>query len=264
MEENNGLQDILLDKNEDEKSNKTRKFLISVATLAIIFLIVLIAVKYLNSSSNEGKVADADSLLLPSEPNLDSSQDIFEQVPIIAEENTKEKFENLVNDYKNSRSKEIEQNKTNNSITPDRIAAAEQRFNEQKNTNATQNTPSVVQAPKQQEKPAIAQQNNAQAKPTPQPKPQPAPKPTVVSKPSSSQGAGNYIQVASLNAFDQNNPLIKKITSKGYNYRIYKTSVKGSEVTKILIGPFDNAELGRQLGQIKSEFNEDAFIYRIK
>lgn len=264
MEENNGLQDILLDKNEDEKSNKTRKFLISVATLAIIFLIVLIAVKYLNSNSNEGKVADADSLLLPSEPNLDSSQDIFEQVPIIAEENTKEKFENLVNDYKNSRSKEVEQNKTN-SITPDRIAAAEQRFNEQKNT-----TPSVVQAPKQQEtkQATTAQQNNAQAKPAQNTQPKPTPKPTsqpaVVSKPSSSQGSGNYIQVASLNAFDQNNPLIKKITSKGYNYRVYKTSVKGSEVTKILIGPFDNAELGRQLGQIKSEFNEDAFIYRIK
>lgn len=256
MEENNGLQDILLDKNDDEKSNKTRKFLISVATLAIIFLVVLIAVKYLNTSSSENKIADADSLLLPSEPNLDNSQDIFEQVPIIAEENTKEKFENLVNDYKNSRSKEIEQNKTN-SVTPDRIAAAEQRFNEQKNASTT---PSVVQAP-EAKKPAPTKPTTT-TKPASAPKP--TPKPTVVSKPSSSQGGGNYIQVASLNAFDQNNPLIKKISAKGYNYKVYKTTVKGSEVTKILIGPFDNAELGRQLGQIKSEFNEDAFIYRIK
>ena len=108
MEENNNLQDILLDKNEEEKSGGIRKILIGVALLVIIFVVVLIVVKFLNSNDTK-KVNDiSDSLLLPAElpantSDNSGSNDLFEQVPIVSDNsNSKESFENIVNEYKNA------------------------------------------------------------------------------------------------------------------------------------------------------------------
>ncbi|MFW5606356.1 MAG: hypothetical protein ACOCM0_01955 [Campylobacter hyointestinalis] len=108
MEENNGLQDILLDKNDDEKSGKIRKILIGIAALVILFVVILIIMKLLNGSSNNtSEVTNDPNLVLPSEPQLKvesqttTNNEIFEQVPI-ASDTSKENFESIVNDYKNN------------------------------------------------------------------------------------------------------------------------------------------------------------------
>ena len=108
MEENNNLQDILLDKNEEEKSGGIRKILIGVALLVIIFVVVLIVVKFLNSNETKKSNDISDSLLLPAElpantSDNSGSNDLFEQVPIVSDNsNSKESFENIVNEYKNA------------------------------------------------------------------------------------------------------------------------------------------------------------------
>ena len=49
MEENQELQDIILDKEEDQGTSKARKIITTVISLVILFLIVVIVVKFLNS-----------------------------------------------------------------------------------------------------------------------------------------------------------------------------------------------------------------------
>ena len=67
--EYNELRDIMLDNNEDKKSKNVKRILILVAVFVIIFLAVLIVMKFLNSSETNDQIAQTDSrLVLPPEP----------------------------------------------------------------------------------------------------------------------------------------------------------------------------------------------------
>ena len=81
---------------------------------------------------------------------------------------------------------------------------------------------------------------------------------------SSSAMAGSYVQVASVAKFDPKSSLIKKLNSLGYEYKTYETTVNGKKVIKLLIGPFNGAELKQKLDQIKANIDQKAYIYKIK
>ncbi|MFC2749563.1 MAG: SPOR domain-containing protein [Campylobacter sp.] len=81
--EYNELRDIMLDNNEDKKSKSVKRILILVAVFVIIFLAVLIVMKFLNSSETNDQVAQTDSrLVLPPEP--DNTRSIPQQVSVPA------------------------------------------------------------------------------------------------------------------------------------------------------------------------------------
>lgn len=81
--EYNELRDIMLDNNEDKKSKSVKRILILVAVFVIIFLAVLIVMKFLNSSETNDQIAQTDSrLVLPPEP--DNTRSIPQQVSVPA------------------------------------------------------------------------------------------------------------------------------------------------------------------------------------
>ncbi len=81
--EYNELRDIMLDNNEDKKSKNVKRILILVAVFVIIFLAVLIVMKFLNSPETNDQVSQTDSrLVLPPEP--DNTRSIPQQVSVPA------------------------------------------------------------------------------------------------------------------------------------------------------------------------------------
>lgn len=244
MEENNNLQDILLDKSEDEKSGKTRKILVGVAGLVVLFVVILIIMKLVNGDSKENTTASEsinDGLVLPAEPELKvetnaPSNEIFEQVPIIPDTTQKDSFENIVNDYKNNQTADANQSVTTEPSVP-------------------------VAAPKEQPKAEPAQKS---VTPKVVKKEQPKQEPKKQASATSNLSKGSYIQLASLSKFNPNATLIKKIKEQGYAYHIYETSVNGKKVVKVLVGPFNTNELTVNMEKIKKDISDKAFVYRVK
>ena len=143
--EYNELRDIMLDNNEDKKSKSVKRILILVAVFVIIFLAVLIVMKFLNSSETNDQIAQTDSRLVlppepdntrsipqqvsvpatppnepapqvaqanvppvappPSEPQAQQPNPAFEQVPIVPENKGQDSFENMVKALKEKEDK---------------------------------------------------------------------------------------------------------------------------------------------------------------
>lgn len=253
MEENNNLQDILLDKNEEEKSGGIRKILIGVALLVIIFVVVLIVVKFLNSNDTK-KVNDiSDSLLLPAElptntSDNSGSNDLFEQVPIVSDNsNSKESFENIVNEYKNA---QAAMDTTPSMIVPVLPPKVEEPF------GAT--TPAV----KDNKKEPVKKSEPAKKV---EPKKEPVKKVEPKKEPTTTSGLakGTYIQVASVSKLDRSSALIKRITANGYKYTTHEVVVNGNKVVKILIGPF-SSNIESNIQKIRQDISSGAFVYRVK
>lgn len=243
MEENNNLQDILLDKNEEEKSGGIRKILIGVALLVIIFVVVLIVVKFLNSNETKKGNDISDSLLLPAElpantSNNSGSNDLFEQVPIVSDNsNSKESFENIVNEYKNAQAAM--------DTTPSMIVPV---------------LPPKVEEPFGATAPAVKDNKKEPVK-----KSEPVKNVEPKKEPATTNGLakGTYIQVASVSKLDRNSALIKRITANGYKYTTHEVVVNGNKVVKILIGPF-GSNIESNIQKIRQDVSSGAFVYRVK
>lgn len=268
MEDNNNLQDILLDKNEEEKSGGVRKILIGIALLVIIFVVVLIVMKFLNSNDSNKNNDIADSLLLPTElpatnTPANGSNELFEQVPIVSETtNSKDSFENIVNEYKNA---QAAMDTTSNTITPVLPPKVEEPFG----STDTDSKEVVKKEPVKKE--VVKKEPIKKVEPKKAESKNIAPKKTEVKKEtakssatsSSSLAKGSYIQVASVSKLDKNSALIKKLISSGYKYKTHEVVVNGNKVIKILIGPF-GSDLNSNMEKIRQNISSGAFVYRIK
>ncbi|MCI7364925.1 SPOR domain-containing protein [Campylobacter lanienae] len=277
MEENNNLQDILLDKNEEEKSGSMRKILIGVALLVIIFVLVLIVMKFLNSDDKKNNNDIADALLLPTElpatstPTNNTSNELFEQVPIVSDTtNSKDSFENIVNEYKNAQAA-----MDTTTISPVLPPKVEEPFGpvepkEVKKEPTKQEVAKNLEPKKVESKKTQTEVKKSEVKKTETKKPDPKKAETKtdsvktnVAQNSTSLAKGSYIQVASVSKLDTNSALIKKIVASGYKYKTHKVVVNGNEVIKILIGPF-GADLESNMQKIRQDISNGAFVYRVK
>ena len=150
--EYNELRDIMLDNNEDKKSKSVKRILILVAVFVIIFLAVLIAMKFLNSSETNAQIAQPDSrMTLPPEPDntrnipqqvnvptpeqvaqaqpqpqpeptqplaQEPQQNNFEQVPIVPENKGQDSFEDMVKSLKEKEDKKQQEAQAGDPATP--------------------------------------------------------------------------------------------------------------------------------------------------
>ena len=150
--EYNELRDIMLDNNEDKKSKSVKRILILVAVFVIIFLAVLIAMKFLNSSETNAQIAQPDSrMTLPPEPDNTRSipqqvnvptpeqvaqaqpqpqpeptqplvqepqQNNFEQVPIVPENKGQDSFEDMVKSLNEKEDKKQQEAQAGDPSTP--------------------------------------------------------------------------------------------------------------------------------------------------
>ena len=296
--ENEELKDILLEKDDEAKGAKLKKLLMFIAALVILFLIIIVAMKLINSSDSTQAQNEADSRLVlppvPAEqpvdtqvPAQDTNSDVkkgdtqlFEQVPIVPENKQQDDFEDMIKKLKD---KEGAKSAPKTEEPKEVVKAVE------KPTEAPKKAEAKVEAPakKAETKSEAKAEKKAEAKPAKteakaekktetktEKKPEtkvekkaeaPAKAEKVEKKAETpakaeSVAKGSYVQVFATSKFNPNADYMKKIAAKGYSYK----TIKAGELTKILVGPFDEKGLQKAVNDIRKDVNKDAFVFRAK
>ena len=296
--ENEELKDILLEKDDEAKGAKLKKLLMFIAALVILFLIIIVAMKLINSSDSTQAQNEADSRLVlppvPAEqpvdtqvPAQDTNSDVkkgdtqlFEQVPIVPENKQQDDFEDMIKKLKD---KEGAKSAPKTEEPKEVVKAVEHPTEAPKKAEAKVEAPakkaetkSEAKAEKKPEaKPAKTEaktEKKAETKAEKKPETKvekkteaPAKAEKVEKKAEApakaeSVAKGSYVQVFATSKFNPNADYMKKIAAKGYSYK----TIKAGELTKILVGPFDEKGLQKAVNDIRKDVNKDAFVFRAK
>ena len=296
--ENEELKDILLEKDDEAKGAKLKKLLMFIAALVILFLIIIVAMKLINSSDSTQAQNEADSRLVlppvPAEqpvdtqvPAQDTNSDVkkgdtqlFEQVPIVPENKQQDDFEDMIKKLKD---KEGAKSAPKTEEPKEVVKAVEHPAEAPKKAETKVEAPakkaetkSEAKAEKKPEaKPAKTEakaekkaETKAEKKPetkvekkaeTPA-KAEKVEKKAEAPAKAESVAKGSYVQVFATSKFNPNADYMKKIAAKGYSYK----TIKAGELTKILVGPFDEKGLQKAVNDIRKDVNKDAFVFRAK
>ncbi|WP_149702012.1 SPOR domain-containing protein [Campylobacter concisus] len=296
--ENEELKDILLEKDDEAKGAKLKKLLMFIAALVILFLIIIVAMKLINSGDSTQAQNEADSRLVlppvPAEqpvdtqvPAQDTNSDVkkgdtqlFEQVPIVPENKQQDDFEDMIKKLKD---KEGAKSAPKTEEPKEVVKAVEHP------AEATKKAETKVEAPakkaetkseaKAEKKPeAKPAKTEAKAEKKAETKAEKKPETKVEKKAEApakaekvekkaetpakaeSVAKGSYVQVFATSKFNPNADYMKKIAAKGYSYK----TIKAGELTKILVGPFDEKGLQKAVNDIRKDVNKDAFVFRAK
>ena len=296
--ENEELKDILLEKDDEAKGAKLKKLLMFIAALVILFLIIIVAMKLINSGDSTQAQNEADSRLVlppvPAEqpvdtqvPAQDTNSDVkkgdtqlFEQVPIVPENKQQDDFEDMIKKLKD---KEGAKSAPKTEEPKEVVKAVEHPTEAPKKAEAKVEAPakkaetkSEAKAEKKAEtKPAKTEakaEKKAETKTEKKPETKvekkveaPAKAEKVEKKAETpakaeSVAKGSYVQVFATSKFNPNADYMKKIAAKGYSYK----TIKAGELTKILVGPFDEKGLQKAVNDIRKDVNKDAFVFRAK
>ena len=296
--ENEELKDILLEKDDEAKGAKLKKLLMFIASLVILFLIIIVAMKLINSSDSTQAQNEADSRLVlppvPAEqpvdtqvPAQDTNSDVkkgdtqlFEQVPIVPENKQQDDFEDMIKKLKDKEGaksapkteepKEVVKAVEHPAEAPKKAEAkveAPAKKAETKSEAKAEKKPEAKPAKteakaekkaetKAEKKPETKVEKKAEA-PT---KTEKAEKKAEAPAKAESVAKGSYVQVFATSKFNPNADYMKKIAAKGYSYK----TIKAGELTKILVGPFDEKGLQKAVNDIRKDVNKDAFVFRAK
>ena len=296
--ENEELKDILLEKDDEAKGAKLKKLLMFIAALVILFLIIIVAMKLVNSNDSAQSQNEADSRLVlppvPAEqpvdtqvPAQDTNSDVkkgdtqlFEQVPIVPENKQQDDFEDMIKKLKD---KEGAKSAPKTEEPKEVVKAVEKPAEAPKKAEAKVEAPakkaetkSEAKAEKKAEaKPAKTEakaEKKAETKPEKKPETKVEKKAETLAKTekvekkaeapakAESVAKGSYVQVFATSKFNPNADYMKKIAAKGYSYK----TIKAGELTKILVGPFDEKGLQKAVNDIRKDVNKDAFVFRAK
>lgn len=296
--ENEELKDILLEKDDEAKGAKLKKLLMFIAALVILFLIIIVAMKLINSGDSTQAQNEADSRLVlppvPAEqpvdtqvPAQDTNSDVkkgdtqlFEQVPIVPENKQQDDFEDMIKKLKD---KEGAKSAPKTEEPKEVVKAVEHPAEAPKKAEAKVEAPAKKAETKSEakaEKKAEAKPAKTEAKAEKKAETKAEKKPeTKVEKKAEapakaekvekkaeapakaeSVAKGSYVQVFATSRFNPNADYMKKIAAKGYNYK----TIKAGELTKILVGPFDEKGLQKAVNDIRKDVNKDAFVFRAK
>ena len=296
--ENEELKDILLEKDDEAKGVKLKKLLMFIAALVILFLIIIVAMKLVNSNDSAQSQNEADSRLVlppvPAEqpvdtqvPAQDTNSDVkkgdtqlFEQVPIVPENKQQDDFEDMIKKLKDKEGaksapkteepKEVVKAVEKPAETPKKAetkveapAKKAETKSEAKAEKKTEAKPAKTEAKaekkaeaKAEKKPEAKVEKKAEA-PT---KAEKVEKKAEAPTKAESVAKGSYVQVFATSKFNPNADYMKKIAAKGYSYK----TIKAGELTKILVGPFDEKGLQKAVNDIRKDVNKDAFVFRAK
>ena len=296
--ENEELKDILLEKDDEAKGAKLKKLLMFIAALVILFLIIIVAMKLVNSNDSAQSQNEADSRLVlppvPAEqpvdtqvPAQDTNSDVkkgdtqlFEQVPIVPENKQQDDFEDMIKKLKDKEGaksapkteepKEVVKAVEHPTEAPKKAEAkveAPAKKAETKSEAKTEKKPETKPA-KTEAKTEKKAETKAEKKPetkvekkaeTPA-KAEKVEKKAEAPAKAESVAKGSYVQVFATSKFNPNADYMKKIAAKGYSYK----TIKAGELTKILVGPFDEKGLQKAVNDIRKDVNKDAFVFRAK
>lgn len=296
--ENEELKDILLEKDDEAKGAKLKKLLMFIAALVILFLIIIVTMKLINSGDSTQAQNEADSRLVlppvPAEqpvdtqvPAQDTNSDVkkgdtqlFEQVPIVPENKQQDDFEDMIKKLKD---KEGAKSAPKTEEPKEVVKAVEHPAEAPKKAETKVEAPAKKAETKSEakaEKKAEAKSAKTEAKTEKKAETKAEKKPeTKVEKKAEapaktekvekkaeapakaeSVAKGSYVQVFATSKFNPNADYMKKIAAKGYSYK----TIKAGELTKILVGPFDEKGLQKAVNDIRKDVNKDAFVFRAK
>ncbi|GKH61151.1 membrane protein [Campylobacter ureolyticus] len=274
------------------KTNNIKKILTGIAILVVLFLIVLIIMKFINS----GNMEEPKPLVMPSEETIFKPKAKKPSQPIreIDEASSKnvetKKLEPQIVEIRPIRIEEAPKSRekiehTIAAETKDEVkqtivkSSPKQEIKEEPKAETTKSKQEVVvvtskkKTPKQEPKRVIKEEKVKKETPKKEVKKQ-APKaqkqeskdqtPAQSNVAQTTLQKGNYIQVLATADFKPDADYIKKLKSKGYTYTLYKTTVKGKEYIKVLVGPFNEAKLNSEMSNIRATINKDAFVFRVK
>lgn len=234
MENRRELNDILINDDDLQKQNRTKKLMMMMA-MALIFLSILIAVIFVITREDEGlsdQQIASQTGLNPMEQSS-NDRDSFIDIPLAKDSVEDDQFAKIIDDIKK------------------RSEGAQPVISTPKETTAP-----IIEKPIEQQKPVLPPKPTppAPAKPAqPVEKPaQPAKKPEQnkdianafeniststmdTSKNGQVAEKGFYVQVGSF-ANKPNAEFLKKISN--YSYRVYAGTSNGQTTTKYLIGPY--------------------------
>lgn len=288
--ENEELKDILLEKDDEAKGAKLKKLLMFIAALVILFLIIIVAMKLVNSNDSVQSQNEADSRLVlppvPAEqpvdtqvPAQDTNSDVkkgdtqlFEQVPIVPENKQQDDFEDMIKKLKD---KEGAKSAPKTEEPKEVVKAVEHPAEAPKKAETKVEAPakkaetkSEAKADKKPEaKPAKTEakiekkaETKVEKKAETPAKAEKVEKKAEAPAKAESVAKGSYVQVFATSKFNPNADYMKKIAAKGYSYK----TIKAGELTKILVGPFDEKGLQKAVNDIRKDVNKDAFVFRAK
>ena len=309
--ENEELKDILLEKDDEAKGAKLKKLLMFIAALVILFLIIIVAMKLINSGDSTQAQNEADSRLVlppvPAEqpvdtqvPAQDTNSDVkkgdtqlFEQVPIVPENKQQDDFEDMIKKLKDKEGaksapkteepKEIVKAVEHPAEAPKKAEAKVEAPAKKAETKSEAKTEKKAEAKpakteakaekkaeaKAEKKPETKVEKKAEAPAKAEKVEKKAEAPAKAEKvekkaeapaKAESVAKGSYVQVFATSKFNPNADYMKKIAAKGYSYK----TIKAGELTKILVGPFDEKGLQKAVNDIRKDVNKDAFVFRAK
>ena len=296
--ENEELKDILLEKDDEAKGAKLKKLLMFIAALVVLFIVIIVAMKLINSGDSTQAQNEADSRLVlppvPAEqpvdtqvPAQDTNSDVkkgdtqlFEQVPIVPENKQQDDFEDMIKKLKD---KEGAKSAPKTEEPKEVVKAVEHPTEAPKKAEAKVEAPAKKAETKSEakaEKKAEAKPAKTEAKAEKKAETKAEKKPETkvekkaeapakaekvekkVEAPAKAESVakGSYVQVFATSKFNPNADYMKKIAAKGYSYK----TIKAGELTKILVGPFDEKGLQKAVNDIRKDVNKDAFVFRAK
>lgn len=242
------LNDIILNKNSGDFSG-FKKVLLAVATFAVLLIVVVVIMSTL-SDDNAGLATtlkkESQSKIIPPEPDTitQSSSDLFKPAVISADEPAK-----------------IEASELDLEATVQEVEEINESVADVVQAPAPAEEVTIVEDPyeKVEVAPIVIKPVTTVKKVTPKKvvKKTKGSKKPVVNK--------HYVQVGSFVKAKPNKKMIKKITGLGLNYALKRVSVRGTMVTKLLIGPYDSYREARKAQtMIKQKIESSAFIYKAK
>ncbi len=266
LKKKSDLSDIILEKGKSDPE-RVKKLLLGAASLVLVVLIVLIAVKMFSTSNvspSESLASVGDSIKEQKEQISDTVNDtkdaLFKEEPIIDESSeTDLKFEEMVRKLKLQDEQENQETIIKNvdkNINID-TKPKETIVNKEKEINIVDKIKEITKAtPIVAEPIAVTKPKEVviYTKKVTSPAPSPI-----------SHLSGYFIQVGATSKSFPDKRFLTKIKNSGYDYIVHKVTIKNKDIKKVLVGPYTTRNQAREnLSDIQSKINPSAYIYRIK
>lgn len=279
-EKKTGFDDIVLEKNP--KGGKMKKILVNAIILIIVFLIVLIIMKFLNSGPKEEVSPNT-----PVPPAPIEQKQTFENTPIVQEkkddeytkllESMKEKEGNTSDTFKDQVPPPPAEEKAANEQASKELKVLEEKSSTddaKKLVNEAFVKPGLDEEEKHEVKKKDLQKvskekavKKAKTAKKLAKEESTSPKDLFSNLGVKGEGElspGKYIQLYSVSKVDPNSKALKNLRAKNYKYIVYKIQRDGKNLNKILIGPVSPDKLSETLAKIKKDISKGAYSFAIK
>jgi len=287
--EGSDLSDIILEKSSKKVQNR-KKWILTIASAIVLFLIVLLIMKLLKSGdlmksgdsiANVGEsvnnIKKEKPVEVVKEKPEQKEEESFKKEPIIEESaDTDAKFEEMVRKLREqdklkkekkveptkNETKHITQTPVQSEIKPAKEIPVITTPTEVKEPPRVITQPRII-PPNESPKPKVIHHVKPKVVHHTNPKRSVAQTFSKVTN-SSKTPSGYYIQVGATSKSFPDRRYLQKIKNAGFDYVVHTVNSNGRRIKKILVGPYSSrGEATRALPKARSAIRHDAYILRI-